>query len=184
MTINRKFLICIIVCVWSFCLSSFEGIRDKGQSVYSMDWYDSNLKLLITFYLKEADGLLEEIDWYMLDGKLRSISLNGIADFKWSSDSVSIYLYNYLQTVFPGYDEYFGGRKTIAVLLDKNMNIMESRIAAIPLQYYKNGSIGEFGKQIDSVFADFGIKSKGMWTKQVPSSEEEYYVGFISVWCY
>ena len=62
------------------------------------------------------------------------------------------------------------------------MNIIESRIVAIPLQYYKNES--KFGKQIDSVFADFGLKSKGMWVKKVPSSKEEYYVGFISAWCY
>ena len=105
------------------------------------------------------------MDRHLLNGRLCSISPNGVADFKWSSDSVSVYLYRKLQEAFPEYDEYFGGRKTIAVLLDSSMNIIESRIVAMPLQYYKNES--KFGKQIDSVFADFGLKSKGMWVKKV-----------------
>ena len=184
MTINHKFYICIIACVLSFCLSTSEGAIDKRHHRYSMNWYDSDLKLLVTFYSKEAAGPIEAISWHLLNGRVCSISPNGVADFKWSSDSVSTYLYRRLQNIFPSYDEYFGGRKTIAVLLDKSMDIIESRIAAIPLQYYKKEGTNKFNKQIDSVFADFGRNSKGEWIKKVPTSEEEHYVGFISVWCY
>ena len=184
MTINHKFHICIIVCILSFCFPLSEVAKDKWHHRYSMNWYDSDLKLLITFYSKEAAAPIEAIDWHMLNGKLCSISLNGVVDFKWSSDSVSTYLYRKLQNVFPGYDEYFGGRKTIAVLLDNSMDIIESRIVAIPLLYYKKEGKNRFDKQIDSVFADFGRNSKGEWIKKVPTSEEEHYVGFISVWCY
>ena len=135
MTINHKFHICIIVCILSFCFPLSEVAKDKWHHRYSMNWYDSDLKLLITFYSKEAAAPIESIDWHMLNGKLCSISLNGVVDFKWSSDSVSTYLYRKLQNVFPGYDEYFGGRKTIAVLLDNSMDIIESRIVAIPLLF-------------------------------------------------
>ena len=166
MTINHKFHICIIVCILSFCFPLSEVAKDKWHHRYSMNWYDSDLKLLITFYSKEAAAPIESIDWHMLNGKLCSISLNGVVDFKWSSDSVSTYLYRKLQNVFPGYDEYFGGRKTIAVLLDNSMDIIESRIVAIPLLYYKKEGTNRFDKQIDSVFADFGRNSKGEWIKK------------------
>lgn len=182
MITKQKTCVYILVCSFVFCCSTIAGTRNTVQTEYSKVWYDSDLKLLVTFYSKEAAGPIEAINWHLLNGRVCSISPNGVADFKWSSESVSTYLYRRLQNIFPSYDEYFGGRKTIAVLLDSSMNIIESRIVAMPLQYYKNES--KFGKQIDSVFADFGLKSKGMWVKKVPSSEEEYYVGFISAWCY
>lgn len=182
MITKQKTCVYILVCSFVFCFSTIAGTRNTVQTEYSKVWYDSNHELLITFYSIEAAGPVVAMDWHLLNGRLCSISPNGVADFKWSSDSVSVYLYCKLQEAFPEYDEYFGGRKTIAVLLDSSMNIIESRIVAMPLQYYKNES--KFGKQIDSVFADFGLKSKRMWVKKVPSSEEEYYVGFISAWCY
>lgn len=184
MITKQKTCVYILVCSFVFCCSTIAGTRNTVQTEYSKVWYDSDLKLLVTFYSKEAAGPVVAMDWHLLNGRVCSISPNGVADFKWSSDSVSTYLYRRLQNIFPGYDEYFGGRKTIAVLLDKSMDIIESRIAAIPLQYYKKEGTNKFNKQIDSVFADFGLKSKGMWVKKVPSSEEEYYVGFISAWCY
>lgn len=182
MITKQKTCVYILVCSFVFCFSTIAGTRNIVQTEYSKVWYDSNHELLITFYSREAAGPVVAMDWHMLEGESCPISLDGLADFKWSSDSLSVYLYCKLQEAFPEYDEYFGGRKTIAVLLDSSMNIIESRIVAMPLQYYKNES--KFGKQIDSVFADFGLKSKGMWVKKVPSSEEEYYVGFISAWCY
>ena len=184
MITKQKTCVYILVCSFVFCFSTIAGTRNTVQTEFSKVWYDSDLKLLVTFYSKEAAGPIEAINWHLLNGRVCSISPNGVADFKWSSDSVSTYLYRRLQNIFPGYDEYFGGRKTIAVLLDKSMDVIESRIAAIPLQYYKKEGTNKFNKQIDSVFADFGRNSKGEWIKKVPTSEEEHYVGFISVWCY
>ena len=137
---------------------------------------DPNLDtILCVSYGKDST---EFIEWHTTDNKIIKFK-SAPAHFIFGKDvAFDFVLQRYYKAVNGG-QHLICATKRIIVLLDKNLNVIDSRVIAWPIWEYVGDRTRNF-VQLDSIFVKIGYETEGHW-EPAPniSRKQKYHIGLM-----
>ena len=138
---------------------------------------DSNLDTI--FQVKYGKDSTKFFEWHTSDNKILKFEPS-YANFIFGNDVEDNFVSTRYYKAVNGEEHLLCCGKTIVVLLDRRMHVIDSRVMAVPRTMYIKGNRNSPRVQLDSVFVKIGYETEGHW-EPAPniSRKQKYHIGLM-----
>lgn len=182
----KKTLIILLLALLAYAANAQKKIRLEIDPEYLRQYAEDSANFVRICRDPNLDTILcvsygkdstEFIEWHTTDNKIIKFK-SAPAHFIFGKTAAEHFvLYRYYKTVKE--DDLLWAFKRIIVLLDKNLNVIDSRVIAWPIWEYVGDRTRNF-VQLDSIFVKIGYETEGHWEPvNPPSKRQKYYIGSI-----